>query len=310
MTTLQIRSPLKAALLYLFGLLMTLIGGPVASPFLKVFFKQYGAVVYLLSYVVFCVALIFMMPAVGTMMLSFVLSIFIHGVLEKKGVSFFPASLLSLGVPIAFVLTAVLMAAGWSFHELQVIVAALVQAIVDMMVKSGMKADHINADLIVRIFPSVVVSFFVIGLGSAVALERKAHFFFGYHYEKYASQMKPLEFKLPEWMVFVGLISLALAVIGQLTVYQGSENSEALLLAGTIGQNLCIVIATIYFFQGLAILEVMLAVLRAGAFTRFFAYFALVLNLVLVLSAIGFLDYWVDFRKRLRKQTEKQRRMI
>lgn len=289
---------------------MTFIGGPVASPFLKVFYKQYGSVAYFFAYIFFCGLLAVASPVVGVMMLSFSLSIYIYSLLEERGVPFFKTALIALCVPVGLVFVAVLGAAGWSFRDLHETLMAVVNMMVEMMAQAGMKTDHVNTELIVRLFPGGIVSFFVIGLGSAVAMEKRVHHLFGYHFEKYASQLKPLEFKMPDEMIWITLLSLAMAVSGQLTVFKGAENSGLLMFFGAVGQNLSIVLATIYFFQGLAILEVYLTVLRAGALMRFFAYFALVLNLVLVLSAIGFLDYWLDFRKRLRKQVEKQRRMI
>lgn len=299
------QNPLKAILLYFFGLLMTALGGPVASPFLKVFFKQYGARAYILSYVAFCVLFIFLKPLAGVMMFSFILSIFVYAFLEQRGIPYFQTYVWGLVLPLIVVATAIAMAMEWNLGNLYELLTTTVQAFIDKAQQEGLNVEHMNADVIVRLLPGAIVSFYVIGLGSAVALERKAHTFFGFHYERYVSQLKPLEFRLPDWLIWVGLASMAMAVSGQLIVFKGMEQSASLSLVGVIGQNSCLILATIYFFQGLAILEMYLQALRAGAFTRFFAYFALVLNLVLVLSAIGFLDYWLDFRKRLRKQTEK-----
>ena len=57
----------------------------------------------------------------------------------------------------------------------------------------------------------------------------------------------------------------------------------------------------LYFFQGLAVLEVLLNALKAGMFTRVVVYFFLVGQLFFVLSAVGLIDYWADFRRRLSK---------
>jgi hypothetical protein len=304
------KKSLKAVLLYIFGLLITAVGGPVAAPFLKVFFNQYGAKAYLFSYVIFCAVFTLVNPLAGAMMFSFVLSVFIYALLEKRGFPYFQAYLWGLMLPLTMIGLLIASATDWSIGNLHQILTSTVQLLAEKMQKEGLKTDQINVEMIVRLLPGAVISFYVIGIGSAVALERKAHALFGYHYERYVSQLKPLEFRLPDWLIWIGLISMAMAVSGQLTVFEGMEESKLLSLLGLIGQNLCLVLATIYFFQGLAILEVYLAALQAGPFARFFAYFALVLNLVLVLSAIGFIDYWLDFRKRLRKQTEKQRRTI
>lgn len=310
MTTEKNKKNLKAFWLYAFGLVLTFIGGPVASPFLKVFFKQYGARAYFLSYVVFCSAMAVVSPAIGLMMLAFVFSVFIYGVLEKRGVSFFTTAALATFLPPTLIVALVFLAVKGQWELVSESIFSAIETTKEIMSQSGIKSGNVDTDTVVHLFPGVILSFFVIGVGSAVALERKAHVFFGFHYEKYASQLKPLEVRFPDGLIWVTLISMAMAVAGQLTVFKGMGDSETLARVGIVGQNLCMILSTIYFFQGLAILEVFLGVLRAGMLTRFFAYFTLVLNLVLVLSAIGFVDYWLDFRKRLRRQVEKQRRMI
>ena len=57
----------------------------------------------------------------------------------------------------------------------------------------------------------------------------------------------------------------------------------------------------LYFFQGLAVLEVAFRIFRTGAFWRFVIYFFIVGQLFLLLSAVGLIDYWVDFRSRMRR---------
>jgi hypothetical protein len=41
--------------------------------------------------------------------------------------------------------------------------------------------------------------------------------------------------------------------------------------------------------------------MRAGLFTRILTYLIMVGQLMLILSVIGLIDYWVDFRRRIRK---------
>jgi hypothetical protein len=68
-----------------------------------------------------------------------------------------------------------------------------------------------------------------------------------------------------------------------------------------LGVNIVNVMTVLYFFQGLAILEVSLRSFRAGALTRAALYIILVGQMFPLVSAIGLIDYWVDFRRRLRK---------
>jgi hypothetical protein len=68
-----------------------------------------------------------------------------------------------------------------------------------------------------------------------------------------------------------------------------------------VSNNIFYSMAGLYFFHGLAVLEVLLIVFRAGFFTRLLAYILLVGQLFFILSIVGYLDYWIDFRSRFRK---------
>ncbi|ASD65333.1 hypothetical protein [Bdellovibrio bacteriovorus] len=65
--------------------------------------------------------------------------------------------------------------------------------------------------------------------------------------------------------------------------------------------NILNVAIVLYFFQGLAVLEVFLNSMRAGLFIRVLTYIILVGQLLPILAVVGLIDYWVDFRARLRK---------
>ncbi|MBO9668271.1 MAG: DUF2232 domain-containing protein, partial [Bdellovibrio sp.] len=67
--------------------------------------------------------------------------------------------------------------------------------------------------------------------------------------------------------------------------------------------NIVNVALVLYFFQGLAVLEVLLNSMRAGTFTRVLVYIILVGQLVLILSIVGLIDYWLDFRGRIRRMS-------
>jgi uncharacterized protein YybS (DUF2232 family) len=57
----------------------------------------------------------------------------------------------------------------------------------------------------------------------------------------------------------------------------------------------------IYLFQGLAVLEVSFLAFRIGTFWKVLIYVLVVGQLFFLLSAVGVIDYWVDFRQRLTK---------
>jgi hypothetical protein len=81
-------------------------------------------------------------------------------------------------------------------------------------------------------------------------------------------------------------------------------SNENLVLAA---MNVFNVMLCLYFFQGLAVTEVLLRTFRAGTIVRFLIYFIVVFQLFFILSAVGFVDYWIDVRKRVQNLRAKKK---
>lgn len=62
-----------------------------------------------------------------------------------------------------------------------------------------------------------------------------------------------------------------------------------------------------YFFQGLAILETLFKVYNVSHLLRLLVYFLIVGQLFLLVSAVGIIDYWIDFRSRIKNWRAPQR---
>ena len=77
-------------------------------------------------------------------------------------------------------------------------------------------------------------------------------------------------------------------------------------MISVVALNVFNVVMGIYFFQGLAVLEVGFLTFRIGNFTRFLVYFIIVGQLFFLLSAVGIIDYWADFRKRMGNMRSRQ----
>jgi uncharacterized protein YybS (DUF2232 family) len=86
--------------------------------------------------------------------------------------------------------------------------------------------------------------------------------------------------------------------------------SFALIVMG-VGPKLLQMIATnivslsviLYFLQGLAVTIVFLKVTRAGFFTRALTVLVIMVGQgLLILGVLGLVDYWLDFRGRMRRQ--------
>jgi len=92
--------------------------------------------------------------------------------------------------------------------------------------------------------------------------------------------------KAPEYLVW-GVIGCGLALF---------LPSKAL---NTIGQNGLLILMTVYFFQGIAIVSFYFEKKRFPRFIRFFLYTLIALQHLILLAVIGlgFFDMWVNFRR-------------
>jgi hypothetical protein len=127
-------------------------------------------------------------------------------------------------------------------------------------------------------------------LGLGLIFERRVFSWLNLPREKVASQLKLLEYRLPDYFIWVAMTAFLLTMV--------SFGGKAIAILAVNILNVAIVL---YFFQGLAVLEVFLNSVKAGMFSRVLTYIILVGQLMFVLSIIGLVDYWVDFRGRLRR---------
>jgi hypothetical protein len=106
-----------------------------------------------------------------------------------------------------------------------------------------------------------------------------------------------LAFRLPDLAVW-----LATAAIAGAFLKHGNAVVE------TVSLNLLNLLFVLYFLQGLAVISHAFRVFKIGPVWQAIWYVLLVLQLFLMVSLLGFVDYWLEFRDRLsRKPVETNR---
>jgi hypothetical protein len=106
-------------------------------------------------------------------------------------------------------------------------------------------------------------------------------------YPKSYNKDRLLAFSVPDYFIFIILTTFFLSF------FKGVPAQVA-----TVSVNAFNIVAVIYFFQGLAISECFLIWFRMGYFFRVLFYVFIVGNFFPILTLLGVLDYWIDFRKR------------
>jgi hypothetical protein len=104
-------------------------------------------------------------------------------------------------------------------------------------------------------------------------------------------------FRVPDLMIWLTILAIAGAFIklDQPTLE-------------TVSINILNFLFVLYFFQGLAVFAHAFRIFKVGSIWRTLWYVILVVQLFLMVSLLGFIDYWLDFRERLsRKPVETNR---
>ena len=135
--------------------------------------------------------------------------------------------------------------------------------------------------------PAVVVSLLIITLAVALMFERLTLKAMG---SRSPCRYLLNQFSLPDACVWVAIVSMLLSFLDSVPKW--------LNIAGT---NVLLVIAVLYFLQGLAVLQHVYRALRMGRFWRWLFTIVICLQIPWVLSVVGLADFWMNFRHRLSK---------
>jgi len=180
---------------------------------------------------------------------------------------------------------------GKNVHLLAVgeIKSSFTQAL-DFYVKSGVKGDDLAAlkqfmdtaaDLMVRIYPALMTVVLITVSGCSLSLARR----FVIRPDSGLDLGEFKRFKNPEWMVWL-LIAAGFSMLAD----QPIVTTPAL--------NLLVVLAVLYFLQGLAVVSAIIARLSYAGMLRLGLYLILIFQpyVSALLVAVGIFDLWGDFR--------------
>jgi hypothetical protein len=227
----------------------------------------------------------------GFMLLSFWLTVGVYQELEERGHANFWTACFSIALGSLVILMGPQI---WS----QVLGLNLVdglkesfEAITKQLSNGKGLSDYgISADAIIGQIPSMVIVMEITALAFALMLDRRFAVLSGLRYERIASQMRLLEFRVPDYAIWIVMISFLFSFLK--STPPG---------VSVVALNVFNVMMGMYLFQGLAVLEMSFLAFRIGSFIRLLIYVFVVGQLFFLLSVVGVIDYWVDFRQRLKR---------
>lgn len=208
--------------------------------------------------------------------------------LEKRGVNWRQAGLLSLVAGVLFAL------AGYFLILKRLTSASSLNEIVEPLQIAMSKAfpsTPLEDGALVKYLPGVFIASLFGALATSFALESKVTKMFRIQRERVASGLRWLEFRLPDAIIWLSLISM-------LALGLDIKNE----MVKTISINFLIISAAAFLFQGIAVVEFMMRYYRFGLFMRTMTYILIILQLTPFVVLVGFVDYWADFRRRVRRK--------
>lgn len=285
------KSPQKFLTIFSISVVLSLLTVVFGAPLMRVLRMTYGALAYWLLGITATVFFAFIdAPALSVFVGSIWMTLGIYMELERKGLRWTASALIGIIAGCLFFTGAALI----NLEKLGVHNLAAAEALVKQFLNDKVVAMNpglqVDAGLLVQLIPSAVVIILVVSLGVGLMFERRVFSWLNLPRERVASQLKLLEFRVPDFVIWIAMSAFLLTM--------ENFNVKALEI---LGMNIVNVVTVLYFFQGLAILEVSLRSFKAGALLRAAIYLILVGQLFPLVSAVGLIDYWVDFRKRLRK---------
>ncbi|MFV3407723.1 DUF2232 domain-containing protein [Bdellovibrio bacteriovorus] len=283
-------TPQKFITISSLSILLSMLTVVMGAPLLRVLRKTYGPVAFwILGIVVTGAAWLLNAQPLALFLGSVWMTLGAYMEMEQRGLGWWISGLLSvfvgsvaagLGILGAFKRNGIN-----TYAEVQGLVEKFAQKVQEMN-----PAVKMDPGVLMQQVPSAVVIILVLALGLGLIFERRVFSWLNLPREKIASQLKLLEYRLPDYFIWVAMTAFLLTMV--------SFGGKAIAILAVNILNVAIVL---YFFQGLAVLEVFLNSMRAGLFIRVLTYIILVGQLLPILAVVGLIDYWVDFRARLRK---------
>lgn len=161
---------------------------------------------------------------------------------------------------------------------------AVVVPLVDEVTKMASVGTHITVDEVIQKTPSAVLISLIVALAIALILGP------GRRVQRLDYRARLLAYRVPDIAVWLAIAAVAGAYVKQSPEWLQSLSNDCLR-----------VLMVLFFFQGLAVVAQAFRVFRVSQFGRTLGYALIILNLVVV-SFVGFVDFWLEFRSRLSRK--------
>lgn len=257
--------------------------------------NYYGSRLYWISGLFISLGLGLVAPSAGMFALilfSLWVTVGLYQELEERGRASFWTAILSVAAGSLIVLEGSRLWAHSLGFDLVTEFKSNLDIVAQQLSSSGKTlGDYgISADSVIGQIPSMVIGIEMTCLAFALMLGRKIAMLMGLRFERVAGELRLFEFRVPDFFIWITMFSFLLSFINVKPEW-----------ISTVSMNVFSTVMGLYFFQGLAVLETAFLVFKIGSVMRLLIYLLVVGQLLFLLSVVGVIDYWADFRRRLKR---------
>lgn len=269
---------------------MSIVFSIMSAPFIRVLASTKSKIFWLVG-LVFVSSLFFLkMNLVAIYVGAVWMTLGLYSELEKKGITWKKSGILSVLSGVMFGVVAFLSITKWSVdHELykQVVDPLMVS------LKQILPEENFETKAVMMFMPGLLASALISSL--AVSLVFEAQIFQAFHIkrERFASGLKWLEFRLPDMFIWVSLFAFLFSAVE--TPFQFLQ---------VIAINFAVISIVSFFFQGISVFEFATRIFRFGRISKLLLYLLIFTWALPVITVLGFADYWVDFRRHMRRKVK------
>jgi hypothetical protein len=299
LTPLEVRLLIRAAVFWAWSIAMTAFTAVLGGVPLKSLRRAYGRGPYWTLGVLTAFALFaFHLKFLAILYFSLVVLIGLFGEWEELGLSLLASAFFSL------LITTLISAAGvvlW-ISATGAQWKTLLLARMDEWIKPALEMSpglQVNSGDVLLQLPSIVIVLWMGALYLSVLLERRLlpPSVEVPYIQKFREELDKINIPNPVIWIFI------VALLGAF----GEFGLPSLQSAAVNVLNVCLVL---FFFQGLAVVYRFFHVFRLGFFWQALLMVIIVGQLFLLVSLLGLVDHWVDFRARLTKRREEMNKEL
>jgi hypothetical protein len=258
---------------------------------MRVIWTTYGRTAYWTGHLAILVAMLgasWFAPAL--LYGALVLLVGVYSEAEDHGSSVFYSAALGILTSIG---TAAVAIGGWLFvtkaslmNETKAFLASANEQMTQLGLSSQVKIDSITEQL-----PAGMIITLMVTLAIALIWDRRLMSAMGFPPARVSNRSLLRKFQVPDLTVWIVMLAIL-----------GAFLQHGQLLVTTISINALYVFTVLYFFQGLAVVCQAFETYKVSPFWQGIWYVLIVLQLFLLVSLIGFVDFWLEFRDRLARK--------